>query len=353
MAKKKSTKSARKEIPLIPQRSDRDRRVRQSERFSRILRLLNLIQSRGRWDHNGLADELQCSARTVYRDLQVLEFAGVPYYVEAESGLYKVRSDFRFPILALTNNEAIAQAIATKVTMAEGLDILDSPIATSEKIKNHSSDEVKRIFDDIAAMTDVLDLKMVDHSKHHEMIRTIQFAQFHRLQLSGMYDSPYDNQPAEAKRRLTIHPYRLCLIKDAWYLIGHIENFDDVRTLRVARFTSLRSIDKAAKIDSSFDLKTYIGNAWSVYRGAIAYDIELEMDAQAGRVLSETQWHPSQKVVQHKSGTWTVTYHVDGLEEIANWILRWTGSVSIIKPLELRSMIHERLRTGLVRNPIT
>ncbi|MCA9234562.1 MAG: helix-turn-helix domain-containing protein, partial [Planctomycetales bacterium] len=59
-------------------RSDRDRRVRQHDRIARVLNVLNLIQSRGRWNAQALAEELECSQRTVYRDLQVLEFAGVP-----------------------------------------------------------------------------------------------------------------------------------------------------------------------------------------------------------------------------------------------------------------------------------
>ncbi|MCA9234565.1 MAG: helix-turn-helix domain-containing protein, partial [Planctomycetales bacterium] len=59
-------------------RSDRDRRVRQHDRIARVLNILNLIQSRGRWNAQAIAEELGCSQRTVYRDLQVLEFAGVP-----------------------------------------------------------------------------------------------------------------------------------------------------------------------------------------------------------------------------------------------------------------------------------
>lgn len=53
-------------------KSDADRRLRQADRMARVLRVLQLIQSRGRWNATTIAQELECSERTVYRDLQVL-----------------------------------------------------------------------------------------------------------------------------------------------------------------------------------------------------------------------------------------------------------------------------------------
>ena len=81
VAKKTAKKSTVTEKP-IPKRPDRDRRVRQAERLASVLKILELIQSRGLWTPKALAEELECSERTVYRYLDVLKFAGVPYYRE-------------------------------------------------------------------------------------------------------------------------------------------------------------------------------------------------------------------------------------------------------------------------------
>lgn len=79
------------------QRSDADRRVRQCERLGRLLRLLHLILGKGRWDAGTLADELECSRRTVYRLLQTLSLAGVPWYFDEADRAYRVRPGYRFP----------------------------------------------------------------------------------------------------------------------------------------------------------------------------------------------------------------------------------------------------------------
>lgn len=82
-----------------PQRTDADRRVRQCERLGRLLRALQLIMSKGRWDADGLAAELECSRRTVYRILQTLSMAGVPWYFDDSCRAYRVRPGFKFPMI--------------------------------------------------------------------------------------------------------------------------------------------------------------------------------------------------------------------------------------------------------------
>ena len=109
-------------------RSDADRRVRQAERLGRLLRTLHLIMGRGRWDADALAEELKCSRRTVYRILQTLSMAGVPWYFDEAMRAYRVRPGFRFPELEQkTRRDDIAdlEPVATQLIEA-GEAFLDS-----------------------------------------------------------------------------------------------------------------------------------------------------------------------------------------------------------------------------------
>ncbi len=81
------------------ERSDADRRVRQCERLGRLLRMLHLIMGKGRWDANTLAAELDCSKRTIYRLLQTLSLAGIPWHFDESCRSYRVRPGYRFPAL--------------------------------------------------------------------------------------------------------------------------------------------------------------------------------------------------------------------------------------------------------------
>jgi hypothetical protein len=78
-------------------RTDAERRVRQSERLSRLLRVLHCILGPGRWDADALAKELEVSRRTIHRAMEALAMANVPWYFCTESKCYRVRSGFKMP----------------------------------------------------------------------------------------------------------------------------------------------------------------------------------------------------------------------------------------------------------------
>lgn len=80
-------------------RSDADRRVRQSERLARLMKTLYLISGKGRWDADALAEELECSRRTVYRLLETLSMAGVPWYFDEKIRAYRIRPGYKFPLI--------------------------------------------------------------------------------------------------------------------------------------------------------------------------------------------------------------------------------------------------------------
>ena len=293
-----------------------------------------------------IATELGCSIRTIQRDLEVLEFAGVPWFVDATDKCFRVRPDFQFPTLMLTHDETIGQVIATALTNASGLDISLGASPTTRKLAATSNDEVQQIIADAARMIEIFDLKLADHSQHHGVIKTLQSALLEGKKVTGRYDSPYEPKPL----RLTIHPYRLCLIKQAWYVIGHIEGETKAKTFRVARFKTVRMLEHAALVPGQFDLREHFGNAWSVYRGDTSYDIQLRFEPQAARVVTETVWHHTQEVKQHRDGSATLSFTVDGLNEISHWILSWTGSVQIVQPLELQVLLRQTLESGLAMN---
>lgn len=80
---------------MAKKRTDAERRARQSDRLARVLRLLELIQSPGQWNAQAIANELEVSERTVYRDLQTLTAAGIPWFFDDYAQSYRIREGYR------------------------------------------------------------------------------------------------------------------------------------------------------------------------------------------------------------------------------------------------------------------
>jgi predicted DNA-binding transcriptional regulator YafY len=307
--------------------------------------VLQLIQGRGRWNVPAIAQELGCSERSIYRDLKVMEYAGIPYCYEQSTESYRLRNDYAFPSLNLTDDELLGQATATAVTNAVGLDVTKGAKPTTDKVAANASERTHTLLQEAMLFTEILDLKLADHSQHRDFIRTVQYALIEKKQLTGQYESPYEGKAV----KVTLHPYRLCLIKSAWYLIGKTRGDEEPRTYRLVRFQSLRMTDEKAVIPRLFDLRDYLGNAWGVYRGAESYDIELQFTKEAASV-TETVWHHTQKSRRNSDGTVTMTFRIDGLEEIVRWIVGWAGRVKVIGPEALRKMVVDQHKKAIAIN---
>ncbi len=332
--------------PRIRKRPEEDRRARQAVRLANIMRVQELLLGRGRWNVKSLAAELECSEKTVHRHMAVLEIAGVPWYYNVHDRCYHVRPGFKFPVVNLSPDELLGQAAAVAITNAAGLDAGADTKPATRKIAAASSQEIAELLNDAEAVMEVLSLKLADHSRHQEMIRTAQWALIHKKQVSGQYGSPYQDRPV----KLGLHPYRLCFAGQAWYLIARPVEEKSPKTYRLARFQSLRMIDAAAQRPDKFSLDNYFGNAWGVFRGKETFDVEIEFTPDAANLVTETRWHKTQQVKRHPDGRAVVSFTVDGLDEILWWVLGWSGRAKVLAPAKLREMVLDKLRLAIEIN---
>ncbi|MCA8990003.1 MAG: HTH domain-containing protein [Planctomycetaceae bacterium] len=113
------------------ERSDADRRVRQCDRLARLMQLLHLISGRGRWDAAALAEELECSTRTIHRLLQTLSMAGVPWFFDEKIRAYRIRPGYKFPML-----DTPTRTIKEKPEQTELIDLTNKLLQEGEAFAN-------------------------------------------------------------------------------------------------------------------------------------------------------------------------------------------------------------------------
>lgn len=301
-----------------------------------------------------LAAELEFHPRTIRRDLRALASAGYECDFDKLRRTYQLQPRCKFPwsIVRLSEDELMGQVLAGAVASAPGMEPargasrINSVLTAQLTAEVAKSQNAVRILTDADRLISVVNLSLADHSRSQEVMRTAQEALLANRQVVGAYGSPHKAKPI----KLRLHPYRLCLVKQAWYLIARPVDEEQPKTYRIARFKSLQIGDEPASVPDDFDLRDYFGNAWAAYRGERTYDVEIEFSAEAAPLVLETIWHSTQDVKQHRDGRVTLTFKVDGLDEIVHWVLGWSGRAKVIRPIELREFVVGQLQAALKLN---
>ena len=221
-------------------------------RASRLVSLLLLLQNRGRMTAQELADELEVSVRTIYRDVDALNAAGIPLYGDAgHSGGYQLLGGYRTRLTGLTEAEAQTLFLSGLPGPAAELGLSTVLAAATLKLRaalpaslRESADRLsERFYLDApgwygeAAEVPFLPL-MASAVWEHQAI----LVRYRRWK-----------EPNEVSRRL--EPHGLVLKAGVWYVVARCEGA--FRTYRVDQVVEASSCDAPFAPQPGFDLEAH------------------------------------------------------------------------------------------------
>ncbi len=307
-------------------------------RVYRLLRLITMLQSGRKYTAGQLAEELEVSRRTIFRDLNMLELARVPYYYDPEKSGYSINRHFFLPPVNLTMTEALAILTMTgRLRKAHDLPLLGHWSAAATKLQSALPAPMRR---HIGGILDKLSVSLGKLSRHegldslfNQLSEAVAQARVCRL----VYISFHDRKQIVTN----IHPLRVFFISRAWYLLGYAAKYRQVRTFKLGRIKKLTVTDRTFKSPSSFDLDKYFGDAWAMIPEGKLYKVHLHFARKVAANVAEVQWHDTQRVQWNDDGSIEFYVTVDGLGEIMWWTLGYGDQVRVISPAALRNRIQK------------
>jgi len=301
----------------------------------RLVRLLTVLQSGRARSVAELEAEFDVSRRTVFRDLEMLQEAGIPCYYEPERG-YRIAESFYLPPISLTVPETLGLMIFGKMASARR----DRPMAGAglsaiSKLINTVPEPIRSACSDLMAHVSVDPGALVEAASESEHYCTLQRCVDECRVCRAQYTSPVEEAPMVCQ----LKPHALHFAARAWYVLAETDLHPEVRTFKLARFDWIEPGSERFERAGTFDPADKLGNAWQLIPEGREYDIELEFSAKVATNVSEVRWHPTQQHQMLDDGRCRMWFRVDGLGELAWWICGYADQVVIHAPEALRQRV--------------
>jgi len=203
-------------------------------KIDRLVSILMILLEKKRVGARALAEMFEVSPRTIYRDIDAINLAGIPIRsISGVGGGFEIMPEYKIDkkIFSTTDLSAILMGLSSLSSMVRG----DELVNTLAKVKSLiPADTAKDI--EFSANQICIDLSPwlgnTNIQPYLEIVKTA--VQEHKL-LSFGYTAHHGNQTVR-----TVEPYQLVLKGGHWYFQGYCYIRNDYRLFRLSRISNLQ-----------------------------------------------------------------------------------------------------------------
>jgi predicted DNA-binding transcriptional regulator YafY len=296
---------------------------------TRVLTVLELLQSRQQMSGPELAERLEVDTRTVRRYITMLQDLGIP--VEAERGrygAYRLRPGFKLPPLMFTDDEALGITLgllaARKIGLVAAAPAMEGALAKIERVLPATLRSRVRAVQE----TLVLDFSTFSSTTpDNGIVLTFSAAAQQKCRILMRYCS---FGAAETER--TVDPYGLVYRSGFWYAVGYCHLRTAMRVFRLDRVVSAVMLAETFMRPTEFDCLAFVLESLPKTPGAWPVDVLLET------TLEEAQERvpPALATLEQVPEGVTLRCYVERLEWIAYVLINLRCPLIVRQPEELR-----------------
>lgn len=296
---------------------------------TRLLTILELLQTHPHLSGDEMARRLEVEPRTVRRYVMMLQEMGMPIEgIRGPGGGYRLRPDFKLPPLLFTEEEATTIVLSLLGTPWLGIDLsgmaVEGALAKVYRVLPLQGRERLQSISEHTSISPLPDRTRPDVS----LLIKINAATQEQRRIEINYNS-YHNKPT----RRQIEPYGVAGWRENWYIVGYCCLRQALRIFRLDRVSNVQSLPETFTRPENFNCLDYvikqlvtIPNKWSI-------EVEFQME-----LYTVQQKIPSTYglLTATTNGTLLQTHHND-LLAIARYLVSLDIPFIIHNPSELRT----------------
>jgi predicted DNA-binding transcriptional regulator YafY len=305
-----------------------------SDKFIRLLKIYTIIAQKRYPSAKSLAENLGVNARTIYRDLFVINLVDQVDYDQERKGYAFTHGDsIKKPLLS-------DEELMTLFTAGEAVSHLGAPFRENfqrlvEKMVSATAKPPSKGKPPIVIkVPDTARSGIIDSSL--KIIATC-------LQDRRSVDITYKAHGTKEVTKRTIDPYGLIFYEGIWILIGFCHLRKEIRSFALDRIQDCGERNLYFSPRSDFNLEEYLAKSWGVVDGEEMKVVVRFKPEVAEYITRKDKWHPSEARKMLPDGGVELAFTVAGIYEIKKWIYSWIPHIEVVKPRSLRDLIKKEL----------
>ncbi len=313
-------------------------------RIHRLISILLFIESKGIMKAKELASKLEISVRTVYRDIDTLCEAGIPFVTTSgPNGGIRLMEGYTGGISQLHEEDIInlyMGGMGIQPDRQSDMAIkLNTALLKIEKNlpQNRAIHRIKKrfYFDETPWWGEGQRLHHGDtliHGVFHSKILKIEYKKF---------------EGASSIRR--IHPYGIVVKRMDWYLIGYCEKSNENRVFKCERIIASEMLDETFNSPEDFCVETYWNRSKQVFKDQCAekeqYPVVIKLPKNSRDILESLE---VDEMTEDEDDI-VATVNMYGHQQAKDSIMKIIGCVEVMRPAEIREFVKKELTNIIIK----
>lgn len=310
-------------------------------RLHRLIAILLLIESRGQMKAKELADALETSVRTIYRDVEILCESGVPLAATSgpSGGIYLMK-EYNVSMNHLYRDDVInlylcGVGIHPEGQSDAGIKLKDTLLKLEKSLPaQYRTDIIKArerfYYDEVPWWGERPDMPYLE---------TIRRAVWKSKKLKILYGR---NEKEYSER--IVHPYGMVVKNMEWYLAAFCELSSEVRTFKCERVHSAEILEETFEIPIGFSLEQYWKRSEEYFKKERTdiekYIVTIKLYKKDSDLLKRLEVYEA----NYDTDYIFARVNMHKYEYACHEAMDIAGRAEIMEPYELRKVVIEQLK---------
>lgn len=308
-------------------------------RSGRLLGLYQMLSGRRPITVQDIAERMEVSVRTAYRDIAELEANRIP--LESGPRGYRILETAQSLPIHLTHREVAILRLA-----------LGNPVLLRQASLNQSlrSVRAKLAASGPLPSPSLPAMELATQDRSGAISERIFESLYRAIEASRVCEIEYESLTDARTRRRQVDPYRIWSRGEAWYLAAYCHERLEARIFRLDRIDQIRVLPEAFEVPPAFDLEAFLADAWTVSRGDGDFEVYIRFAPSVRPLIARARHHASEKVTVLEDGSCDYRARVSQLDEIARWVVGFGSNAKALEPKALCEEVWRLAQGALAAN---